>query len=103
MSGVLTLSTLTKRYVEVPVTSRDSTADPTGDVVKMAFMAPGVKPVPGDFVTGSWRVGTSGKFYARALVGPGAKVLIPGTYTIWLTFTDNPEIPTDPVGTLKIV
>ena len=102
MAATLTLSTLTKEFVEVPISARDDTIDPTGDVVQLAFMASG-KPTAPDWVTGSWRTGDSGTFYARALVGPGAKVLAPGVYTVWVKFTDNPEIPARNVGYLKIV
>lgn len=104
MADVPTYSTLTKEFVEVIVTPRDSNADPTADVVKMAFMPGPAKPQVADWVTGSWRVGAdSGKFYARGLIGPGAKVLTPGTYQVWVTFTDNPEVPAKPTGSIKIV
>lgn len=89
----LTISTLSREQVEIPITARDDSADPTGDVVSMAFIIGPAKPQAGDFHTGSWRVGDSGTFYARCLIGPTAVALTPGTYAIWLKFTDNPEAP----------
>ena len=99
MSGPLIVSTLSKKFVEVPVRPKDSAANPTSDVVALAFIEGPGKPAGGDFVTGVWRTGSSGTFYAGALIGPGStKVLTPGRYSIWVKFTDNPEVPVDPAG-----
>jgi hypothetical protein len=105
--SVLELSSLSLRYVEVPVTARHSGAvvDPTGDTVSFAFKAVGVDPVPGDLVTGGWETitGPPVVYNARCLVGPGgAATLAKGTYRIWCKVTDSPEIPMDPVGQLLI-
>lgn len=99
----IVLSTLSAEYVEVPIIARDDASDPTADVVKMAFMVGVAKPAGGDWVTGSWRTGLSGTHYARAMVGPGFKVLGPGKYIIWVTFVDNPEVPAREAGYLTIV
>lgn len=99
----LVMSTLTTEFVEVGLTFRDDDPDPTGDVVAMAFIVGTANPAGGDWVTGSWRTGLSGKHYAQCLIGPGAAKQLPaGTYRVWMKFTDNPEAPARPVGQLTM-
>ncbi|HXH59085.1 hypothetical protein [Iamia sp.] len=55
-------------------------------------------------VAASWQapltIGT-GKYVP--LIGPGATVLPPGSYTIWVRYTANPETPVlDSAGTIII-
>lgn len=104
-----TQSVLSTRYCQVRVlaTLPDGSAyNPTGDTVRMAFMAkpPDNVPGTGDWHTGSWTTIGNGAYFAQCLVGPnnGGVVLTEGEYTVWVQVIDNPEIPTEPVGTLTI-
>lgn len=100
----IVMSVLSCEYIEADVRARDSDTDPTGDAVSLAFIVGGGDPAGPDWVAGSWRVGVSGAFYARALVGPGGgKVLPVGTYVVWVKFTDDPEAPARQLpGSLRI-
>lgn len=98
----LTISSLSLEYVKVQVTKDDNT-NPTGDVVKMAFVADGVTPQSGDFKTADWQTVNSG-YYVRCLVGPGGIItLTAGLYVVWVKITDNPEIPVKRVNFLKVI
>jgi hypothetical protein len=98
------MSVLDLEYVEVPVafTIQGVVQNPTADAVQLAFPSAGVDPVAGDWVTGSWEAGGP-PYVARALVGPGAKVLGKGNYDVWVKVTDSPEVPVKKSGFLKIV
>jgi hypothetical protein len=106
----LTLSSLSTKYVQVPVEATVngvSDYNPTGDAVALAFVPPGTNPGVSDWKAGSWQsvAASSGTvFLAQCLVGPGAGgvALVPGTYRIWVKITDNPEVPVDDVGILQI-
>jgi hypothetical protein len=105
--GALVISSLSCQYVVVPVTAEDdgSVYNPTSDVVQFAFTAGyGVKPADEDWLTGNWDSNpVQGIYYnAKILIGPGATVLAPGTYTAWIKVTDNPQIPVKQCGTVVI-
>jgi len=106
---VATQSVLSTRYCQVRVlaTLPDGSAyNPTADTVKMAFMPKPPDNVPGtsDWHSGSWAVAGNGAYFAQCLVGPtnGGVSLTEGEYTVWIQILDNPEVPTEPVGTLTI-
>ena len=102
----LTLSSLSTDYVQVPVSAAIDGANynPTPDTVQLAFMAPGASPGTSDWHTGSWDTPSAGTYMAQVLIGPaaGGIVLTPGTYTIWVKVTDNPEVPVRTPGFLVI-
>lgn len=105
--GALVISSLSCQYVVVPVTAENEgeVYNPTGDVVQFAFTAGyGVKPSDVDWLTGSWDTNpVQGIYYnAKVLIGPGANVLAPATYTVWIQITDNPQIPVKQCGTVII-
>ena len=94
-------------YVRVPVAARiaGQLVDPTGLVVQLAFVPPGITPQAGDLVTGSWETDTSTRpttYRARALVGPGGAALPRGRYTVWVKVTSDPELPLRPAGQLRV-
>lgn len=105
-------SVLATKYLDVTVTATGPTGpiNPTSDIVKFAFMQiPGggtsSDPGAGDWHTGSWITPTTGVYVAQCLVGPanGGVVLNGvGTYTIWISISDNPEVPVDVVGLLQL-
>lgn len=92
------------QYVNTIVTIPD--ANPTTDVVAMAFTVQGVRPQSTDWKTASWNTAAlvgPNNYLARCLVGPGGTVqLAAGQYKIWVKITDNPEIPQIPAGQLTI-
>lgn len=93
--------------VRVRVLNPDgSPYNPTGDPVQMAFMPtpPNADPTGGDWHTGTWAAAGDSAYFAQVLVGPrnGGVALAVGDYTVWLQIVDNPEVPTEPVGTLTI-
>jgi len=98
-------SALSLKYVRCPVTAtvNGQPLNPTGDVVQLAFMAPGALPASGDWKTATWETADS-THWAIILVGPGGTVptLTPGAWTVWVKVTDSPEIPAEPVDTLTI-
>ncbi len=105
--GVAVISRLSTEYVIVPVNAvfDGVTANPTQDTVQFAFtMGYGVLPVT--WIVGSWDVNpVQGIWYnAKCLVGSGAGgvPLVPGTYTVWIRITDNPETPVRQAGSLII-
>lgn len=104
----LTRSALSLEYVLVPVKATVSGApiDISTDVVKMAFVAPGMAPVTGDWKTSDWETEPSSPktYLARCLVGPGGTVtLAAGSFDIYVKVTDAPEIPARKVDTLVVV
>jgi hypothetical protein len=105
---MLAQSVLSLKYVAVPVFAKASglAVNPTTDTVQMAFPAPDVDPVSGDWKTASWETDASATptvYYARCLVGPGGTVALAlGTFDIWIKITDSPEIPAERVGNLQI-
>lgn len=106
---VLTCSVLDLQYRRVPVVARSAgvIVDPTGDTVVMAFTAPDVDPIVGDWKTASWEADattTPTTYFARCLVGPnGTIALAAGTYDIYVKVTDSPEIPVMKAGNLQVV
>jgi hypothetical protein len=101
------MSRLSTQYVQVPVEAIISGAayNPTGDIVRMAFMSGWALPEDSDWLAASWSDSTApGIYLAQCLVGPqnGGKDLGPGTYAIWVQITDSPEIPVFTPGSLVI-
>lgn len=106
-----TQSVISTKYLPVTVTANGASGpiNITGDVVKFAFMPigpTGATATPGtsDWHTGTWLTTTSGLYVAQILVGPanGGVPLATGNYAMWIQITDNPEVPADQVGTVKI-
>jgi len=103
------ISSLSNEYIKVAVdfTVAGVITDPTADVVQMAFLAPGTDPTGPDWVTGSWESDTTivghPIRYARVVVGPSGKVLVKGSYVVWVRVTDSPEIPVKQAGLLQVV
>lgn len=112
LQTAISQSVLSTKYIDVTVTATGPTGaiNPTSDVVKFAFM-----PIPGggtssnpglsDWHNGSWSTPSTGVYVAQILVGPanGGVVLAGvGTYTIWISISDNPEVPVDVVGVLQL-
>lgn len=100
------LSALSTEYVRVPVIARENgtLVDPTGDIVEMAFVAPTVTPDGDDWNAAEWETDDD-RYFARALVGPGAgavATLTVGEYAVWVKVTDNPENPVKRAGYLTI-
>jgi len=106
---VIGMSHLSTEYVLIPVTATKSGVayNPTGDVVKFAFMpTPTQVPQVSDWVSGSWDTDTTNVLYpysAKCLVGPtGTTTLGIGTYIIYIQITDNPEVPVLIGGQLQV-
>ena len=106
---VIGMSHLSTEYVLIPVTATKSGVayNPTGDVVKLAFMpTPTQVPQVSDWVSGSWDTDTTNVLYpysAKCLVGPtGTTTLGIGTYIIYIQITDNPEVPVLIGGQLQV-
>ena len=98
----LRISSVSKQYVRSHVEAEKNGVeyDPTGDVVHFAFTA--TDDVDGaTWNAGSWET-SSGRHYARCLIGPDAVVLTKGTYVVHVRVTDNPEAPADKVGMITI-
>lgn len=94
----------------IPVTvlvSAAANADPTGDVVRFAFLSanlPNARPADADWQTGFWLT-RAGGYLAGITVGPGAHATYnpgPGKWNAWIQVEDNPTIPTAMVDTLTI-
>lgn len=101
---ILRISALSKEYVKVPVTATVNGVayNPTLDVVTIAFKKPADTPAAGDFKSASWET-ISGKYYARALVGPGGVIELPaGRWSVWVKITDDPEVPVIDAGQLEV-
>lgn len=90
-------SSLSKEYVRTEVRAKN---DPTALAVEMAFTT-GPEPTAGDWAAASWET-VDGKWYARALIGPGARQLTDGMWLVWVRVTGNPELPVIKAGTLKV-
>lgn len=80
-------------FVWVPVIAP---VDVSSDAVAVAFMTSG-KPIDADWHGAVWDDKA-----ARILIGPNGIPLNPGTYTVWVKITDDPEIPVIPSGSLII-
>lgn len=102
----VTISDLSTVYIKsrIIATLNGSSYNPTGDLVEIAFKAPGVDPSGPDWHTGSWETAGVNEYYARLLVGPiGGLVLAVGTWRMWVRITDAPEVPVLEVpGTVRI-
>lgn len=103
------LSHLSTEYIIIPVTASKAGVpyNPTGDVVKFAFMpTPTQIPQVSDWVLGAWDTDTTNVLYpysAKCLIGPaGVTALGTGTYVIYVQITDSPEIPVLVAGQLVI-
>lgn len=105
MAPVITISSLSTEYVQVPIsaTAAGTPVNPTSDQVQFAFLATG-NPTTSDWVLGSWETIAPNTYIAQCLVGPAGGVTLTAgtTYTIWIKVTDNPETPVRQVGLLKI-
>mgnify|MGYP001558342981 CR=1 FL=1 len=105
--GAVVVSRLSTEFVIVPVNAvfDGQTFNPTQDLVQFAFTA-GYGVIPSAWINGSWDVNpVQGIWYnAKCLIGPGSNAtpLAPGTYTVWVRITDNPETPVRQAGTLII-
>ncbi|WP_306317227.1 MULTISPECIES: hypothetical protein [unclassified Streptomyces] len=68
-------------YLHIPVTA-PAGVDVTGSPVRIAAVAHGDNPAPGDWQTAEWAGST-----ARILIGPdsGALTLTRGTYRVWIS------------------
>jgi len=101
---MMKLSSSSLEYVKVQVTAvkNGSEYNPTSDAVTMAFtLTDDLTDV--SWKTASWET-TSGKYYARCLVGVGgAATLTAGDYIVWVKVSDNPEIPVKRAGTLEVI
>lgn len=100
------IPSLSTEYVKVgPVRLVENgvLTDPTDSVVEFAFEAGGVEPADLEWVAGSWETG-SGRYFARALVGPDGGDVDPGdgTWAVWVRITRNPERIARNVGVLVI-
>jgi hypothetical protein len=99
---------LATEYVRIGVSAFINGAkhNPTGDVVKFAFMPNQVQvPQSSDWKAGSWESSSSilYPYKARCLIGPNGVInLAPGDYVVYLQVTDNPEVPVVTVGTITV-
>lgn len=99
------ISSLSKEYARVEVSAREGGAvvDLSNMAVEMAFTAPGVEPVSGDWKSAGWETVPPSRYIARCLIGPGGTVtLTDGTYDVWVRITDSPEVVVLPSGQLVI-
>lgn len=105
--GAAVISRLSVEFIIVPVNAvfDGATFNPTGDIVQFAFTV-GYGSQPQTWYVGSWDANpVQGIWYnAKILVGPSisAVTLAPGTYTVWVKITDNPEVPVRQAGSLII-
>lgn len=91
----LSITTVTKEYVFVPVTVDGATPD-TGLTVEVAIPSEGVDP--SSWVTATWDSGR-----ARVLVGSGGDFeLSAGRYDVWVRITDSPELTARNAGLLIV-
>lgn len=103
------ISSLSKQYVKVRVSSIDSGApvDITAGTVQMAFTTPGTEPVSNDWKSATWETDTTrnpDRYYARCLVGPsGTITLTDGTYDVWVKVSSvGSEIPVLRAGSVTV-
>lgn len=105
---MLTLSAVSREYVQVPVAARVAGApvDVSTDVVEMAFLPGQAAPAEDDWLSASWdvdAVSVPARYRAQCLVGPDGTVeLEAGVYSVWVRITDDPEIPVRRAGQLTI-
>ena len=103
---MITISSLSTEYLQIPVTAPDN---PTSDVVQFAFIPvmAARNPAEADWHAGAWATVTpfgNTAYQAQILIGPensGLELGV-GTYVIWLSVTDSPEIPVSTAGYLQI-
>ncbi|MFI6182544.1 hypothetical protein ACIA8R_43945 [Nonomuraea sp. NPDC051191] len=95
--GVEPMSSLSLEYLEFFVENASGS-----EQVEVAFTAPGQEPTEGQWHPASW--GAAGRAGARARirVGPGALVLVDGTYQGWVRVTTPSERPVLPSGLVPI-
>lgn len=95
-----------KEFVNAKIGAEDAgvPADISGDTVEFAFTLRDDKPTT--WLPGAWASTTplaDGRYTARCMVGPGGVItLAPGTYTVTVRVTDDPEIPVIPCGQIII-
>lgn len=102
--ATIRISSLSLEYVraQVAATVVGAAIDPSTDTVKMAFTAPGINPVTGDWHSAIWET-VGANHYALCLVGPGGTVALPvGRYRVTVKVTDSPEVPVQDAGTLIV-
>ena len=91
-------------YVECTVSvfnvATNLPVDPSADVVQMAFPQVGVDPVAGDWKPAIWTAVRRAGILIGS--GTGGLALAKGDYDWWGKITDNPELPTDKVDTLRV-
>ncbi len=108
MTAAHEVSSLSDEFVRVRVDAIASgvQVDPTGDVVRFAFLATKTaEPTGPDWNAGSWETDNSGPdpvYYARVLVGPSGVVLTDGLYYGWVEIQDSPETPVRRIGRLVV-
>lgn len=96
-------SSLSTEYVRSQVIASELglAVDPTTFPIQVAFVGDG-EPVEADWSPGSWET-IGGRYYARALVGPGGDVqLVNGRYAMWVRITAAPEKPVIRAGGVYI-
>lgn len=96
------------QYVGVTVVAKQAgvIVDPTGDVVRMAFMATTDLPLSGDFNLASWETNgstTPPTYTALCLIGPGYVQLDPGEYRVFVQIVDSPEVPIIPTPEILVI
>ena len=96
----VTQSVLSTDYVQALV---QATADPTADVIQMAFPRKGALPVDADWLSASW-INEGSPYICQVKVGPtgGAISLAAGLYDIWCSITTASENPVFRTGVLRI-
>lgn len=102
---VITLSTLSTRFVKVQAYSEESGVQqvPTTFPVYLAFPVQGIAPVGGDWKAATWEV-TPNSYLARVSVGPGGSFNpVAGRYDIWIKIISPTETPVEQVGILVVV
>lgn len=100
----LTIPSLSREFVKVRVfaTEAGAVVDPTSDTVEFAFKDSTAEPEEADWTAGSWE-SSSGKYWARILVGPDGDVtLTDGEYHTWIRITGATEAVVRNVGLLKV-
>jgi hypothetical protein len=97
MAGTITQSSLSTQMVQVLITIQSPAGyDLTSDAVQFAFV-PETYPQtsPSVWYSGSWETFPGPQYWAQCLVGPasGGVPLAIGLWQVWVTITDNPEVP----------
>lgn len=92
------LAATTTEYVHIDVTP-PSGVSLAAAPVKIAIVAHGGNPAPGDWHTATWDNNT-----ARLKVGPegGALTLAVGGYWVWISFTVGGETPVRRSGRIRV-